>query len=373
MPDFAFRDIVPAVRRTEWSRVRACTWVGLAIFVVFFSPFLVEGTAVALALVALVPLALGLGLIEHFVPSVWLMVVLFIHVAGLADLVSDFNLLGKTLIAYFTGSWVDDEDENAEGDSDERQLLLARVLITLIGALPVMLFLMFGMPPTVKLFDDLDGTSSSSSSQKSSSNSGMSNGVALILLALVWKVIMVCLRLFLLFRVTKDIIIAGRIRKESRTAIELTELFLLADLLWSGIPLGVLTFLELFLYGEGFKVQTTTTTTTTALQPVLRSVSLRICVPHIWRQQGDEVQVFELIKLVAVAVDALAASYIIYFAIFGLGRFCHLEGHDDEDEPKHEHDEHPHTAERKKVTPAMTAIQAEKEPLVINHAKKMNV
>lgn len=329
MPDFAFRDIVPAVRRTEWSRVRACTWVGLAIFVVFFSPFLVEGTAVALALVALVPLALGLGLIEHFVPSVWLsMVVLFIHVAGLADLVSDFNLLGKTLIAYFTGSWVDDEDENAEGDSDERQLLLARVLITLIGALPVMLFLMFGMPPTVKLFDDLDGTSSSSS-QKSSSNSGMSNGVALILLALVWKVIMVCLRLFLLFRVTKDIIIAGRIRKESRTAIELTELFLLADLLWSGIPLGVLTFLELFLYGEGFK--------------------------------GDEVQVFELIKLVAVAVDALAASYIIYFAIFGLGRFCHLEGHDDEDEPKHEHDEHPHTAERKKVTPAMTAIQAEKE------------
>ena len=66
-------------------------------------------------------------------------------------------------------------------------------------------------------------------------------------------------------------------------------------------------------------------------------------------------------------------SYIIYFAIFGLGRFCHLEGHDDEDEPKHEHDEHPHTAERKNVTPAMAAIQAEKEPLVINHAKKMNV
>jgi hypothetical protein len=43
----------------------------------------IEGTAVALALALLVPLAVGLGLIEHFVPSVWLLVVLFIHVAGL--------------------------------------------------------------------------------------------------------------------------------------------------------------------------------------------------------------------------------------------------------------------------------------------------
>jgi hypothetical protein len=37
----------------------------------------------------------------------------------------------------------------------------------------------------------------------------------------------------------------------------LVEFYLLADLLWSGIPLGVLTFLELFLYGDGFTVRTT--------------------------------------------------------------------------------------------------------------------
>jgi hypothetical protein len=250
MPDFRFAHIVPAARSAEWSRVRGCTWVGLAIFLVFFSPFLVEGTVVALALAFLVPLALGLGLIEHFVPSVWLLVVLFIHVAGLADLVSDFNLLGKTLVAYFTGSWVDDVSDETQ---EERNILLARVLMTLTGAIPVILFLAFGMSATSRLADDLHGRSSSGSSD--SSPSFGSNGVALVIMALVWKIVMVCLRLFLLFRVTKDIISTGHIHKESRTAIELTELFLLADLLWSGIPLGVLTFLELFLYGEGFTVR----------------------------------------------------------------------------------------------------------------------
>jgi hypothetical protein len=69
-------------------------------------------------------------------------------------------------------------------------------------------------------------------------------------------------------------------------------------------------------------------------------------------------QIFELIKLVAVAVDALAAAYIIYFVIFGLGRCCHLEGHDDEYE--HIHSKAP-------------TVQAEKESLVINHTMKPNV
>jgi hypothetical protein len=156
----------------------------------------------------------------------------------------------------------------------------------------------------------------------------------------------VCLRLFLLFRVTKDIITTGHIRKESRSAIELTELFLLADLLWSGIPLGVLTLLELFVYGEGFNVRRSFPTRDNSALQMTRAT------------QGDTMQIFELIKLVAVAVDALGAAYIIYFVILGLGRCCHLEGHDDE----YEH-----------ISSKAPTIQAEKQSLVINHTMKENV
>jgi len=111
------------LREADWSkvgRVGWCTWVGLALSLVFFSPFLLEALAVAVALGVLVPLALGLGLIEHFLPALWLLVLLFIQVGGLADLVADFTLLVKVALAHNQLP----VDEGGQGE--ELQLLVAR-------------------------------------------------------------------------------------------------------------------------------------------------------------------------------------------------------------------------------------------------------
>lgn len=248
--------VIPFVKQVEWSRlrqVRVYSWIGLVFFLVFFLPFIADGLAISLALGLLVPLALIVGAIEHFAPPLWLLVLLFIHICGLADLTTDCILLGKVLKAYFTGVWDDDEVEE-EPDVDELNFLLARTIMTLVGALPVMFYIMFG-DNILKGFKRDMGLSSESSSSSSSSSSAYTNsGVAIVLLALVWKGAMVLMRVYLLYRVSRDIITQGHVRKESKAVIEVLELLLLADLLFSGIPLGVLTFVELFFFNEGFQV-----------------------------------------------------------------------------------------------------------------------
>jgi hypothetical protein len=227
------------------GRVGWCTWVGLALSLVFFSPFLLEALAVAAALGVLVPLALGLGLIEHFLPALWLLVLLFIQVGGLADLVADFTLLVKVALAHNQLP----VDEGGQGE--ELQLLVARVLITVIGALPTVLYFVILQKSIRRVLRGMGQDLEVETSGRSSP------GASMVLVAIAWKIVMVVARVYLLYRVARDIITDGRIRKESRRWIDLVEFYLLADLLWSGIPLGVLTFLELFIYGDGFTVRPT--------------------------------------------------------------------------------------------------------------------
>jgi hypothetical protein len=235
------------LREADWSkvgRVGWCTWVGLALGLLFFSPFLLEALAVAAALGVLVPLALGLGLIEHFLPALWLLVLLFIQVGGLADLVADFTLLVKVALAH------NQLPVEEGGQGDELQLLVARVLITVIGALPTVLYFVILQKSIRRVLRGMGQELEVETSSRSSP------GASMVLVAIAWKIVMVVARVYLLYRVARDIITDGRIRKESRRWIDMVEFYLLADLLWSGIPLGVLTFLELFFYGDGFTVRT---------------------------------------------------------------------------------------------------------------------
>lgn len=48
------------------------------------------------------------------------------------------------------------------------------------------------------------------------------------------------------------------------------------------------------------------------------------------RVQGGQTQIFELIKLAAVSVDAVAAAHLIYFGHLGLGKKYLHHGHEED-------------------------------------------
>lgn len=92
-----------------------------------------------------------------------------------------------------------------------------------------------------------------------------------------------------------------------------------------------------------------------------------------WKQ-GNQSQIFEVIKLSAVLIDALAASYLIYFTGFGLSKLIFTHGHDehrhehvginDHQEEEHSHDkQEPIDDEEAKLLPSSVGNS---EPYVLN-------
>ena len=88
-----------------WTNVSCGQRIGWVVGLLLFSPFLVEGSGVILALAVFLPVALLAGLIEHFIPPLWFLLTLFIHIGGVADVVTDLALLGRALKIYFEGQF----------------------------------------------------------------------------------------------------------------------------------------------------------------------------------------------------------------------------------------------------------------------------
>lgn len=91
-------------------------------------------------------------------------------------------------------------------------------------------------------------------------------------------------------------------------------------------------------------------------------------------EQGGQTQIFELIKLAAVSVDAVAAAHLIYFGHLGLGKKCLHHDHE-ENHPHRPITSPPKTAStagvtRAKPKPMRSAtakgarVKAERQPLV---------
>lgn len=97
---------------------------------------------------------------------------------------------------------------------------------------------------------------------------------------------MLGMRIYLLCVVLRSIFKNGSLGQFAQHKVQWLECILYFDLMWSGLPLGILTFLELFYFSEDF-------------------------------QFGKE-QVFELMKLGALAIDLIGASFLFYFIICGL-------------------------------------------------------
>jgi len=76
-------------------------------------------------------------------------------------------------------------------------------------------------------------------------------------------------------------------------SVDIVELVLAGDVVWSAIPLGILTVMELYTFGQ--------------LHHISSAVTL------------------EIIKLVAVCIDAVTLSGVIFFEI------CHRHSHEEEE------------------------------------------
>eukprot|EP01114_Cavostelium_apophysatum_P003149 TRINITY_DN12909_c0_g1_i1.p1 TRINITY_DN12909_c0_g1~~TRINITY_DN12909_c0_g1_i1.p1 ORF type:complete len:308 (+),score=31.49 TRINITY_DN12909_c0_g1_i1:42-965(+) len=238
-------------------------------------PFLLEAGLLGLALGILLPVALLYRLIEHHATPLWFVLVLIINVGGTADLVADVGIaiqLFKILILKKT-----DDINNEELTEDERNLIISRLVITLLAAVPVVVFwtLIASIP-------DKPGTKPSSNS----STAGFGNPLGLIVILVLWKAGLLILRFGMICAIIYQLIKYKKLRENFMNTLSVLESILLWDLLWSGLPLGFLTIVQLS-YEE---------------------------------LEFDGKRIWELIKLSALFVDCVGACVLIYFNILGLGK-----------------------------------------------------
>lgn len=247
-----YEAILPALRAvpSQLHHFSCCTWIWILPSTLVLLPFVALLVVNALGLAIFMPLAIIVFMIEHNLKFLWFFLLLFIHAGGLADLVADFQML-ITTVRYWVPNTYSTESEEGESEEEDEELMWIRILLTLWGALPFLWFLLWGRCCFNRVSKDLG-----KGEMFGDSSSSLPAGHCTIWLTVVlWKVAMVFLRLFLLLRVAYELVRYRTIRTESKKWIEWAELLLLADLIWSGIPLGVLTFMELLFYSpEGFEV-----------------------------------------------------------------------------------------------------------------------
>jgi len=122
---------------------------------------------------------------------------------------------------------------------------------------------------------------------QTTSDSSTYNLYALVLIAILWKAVMACVHIYLMFLLIRSLFQHKKIEHKVGQKVQWLDCFLVLDLVWSGIPLGVITALELFYFERD----------------------------HLL---FDAAQNFELLKLAALTVDLIGLSYLIWFVIFGL-------------------------------------------------------
>lgn len=106
----------------------------------------------------------------------------------------------------------------------------------------------------------------------------------------VWKLLVGILRFWIIVLTLKGWVKFQQVPKVTKEKIEELELLIILDVLWSSIPLGVLTLLEMCCYHQGVS----------------------------W---------LEYAKLTALAVDFLTVTYLLYFRVMGFGHSGHSDEH----------------------------------------------
>eukprot|EP01119_Soliformovum_irregulare_P025613 TRINITY_DN9537_c0_g1_i1.p1 TRINITY_DN9537_c0_g1~~TRINITY_DN9537_c0_g1_i1.p1 ORF type:complete len:299 (+),score=50.84 TRINITY_DN9537_c0_g1_i1:92-988(+) len=270
-----FRDTAQAAWDTWKSarRWKKALWIFLMLVM---SPFIIEGGVLLFLLGIFMPIGFFFGLLEHHLPFLWGAYVCIVNIGGLGDLVADVTMLGDVLSIMFGTKTV------GHLEPLERSLALSRVLMTVIGGAGGVLLIYCAMAAEEKKEGEKNTEPASS---------GIGDQLGMILLILLWKVVMVGIRCFIIFRVLYAICRHRKIDHTLQVKIQFLECVVLLDVLWSAIPLGVLTLLEMTVFNEG-------------------------------SFHADFFHVFEVFKLCCLAIDIAGITHLFYWVILDLQRWC---------------------------------------------------
>jgi len=283
-----------------WPRVSCLSkFVTIFYFVILFG-FFIEGSLFLLVLGLIIPLGFVLRLIKNHLLIAWVVLVIFLNLGGIADLGADIIILVKTLIAYIS------REMDVPTDELERYLLAARLIMTIVGSVPILLGYFFFLHYIGRMEYELKGETVPKQ-ESSSSTGGMSMTLFVFVGAMVWKLVLIFLRIINIVRILYCSIKYKKLTRKTEYKMAIFEIFLLLDLLWTGIPLGVLTALELFYF-----------------KPIHFSSS----PPAV-----DAYFVYEVMKLIALVIDIIAISYLFFFEIVGIGHKSHPKTMNDEEKP----------------------------------------
>jgi len=280
-------EIIKTVKNTfkAWPRLKCGTKVSLIFFIFFLSPFIIQCTVVSLILGLLIPIAFVLEKIEHHIVILWSIIVLFINMGGILDLLSDIILIGRIYL----------------NDVDRSNIALARTITTVITIVPgIFIYIIVRSNILAEVYDE-------EKVNKEKNTTGTHPGI--LLMCIVYKLLMLVLRVGLTFYVlVKMIASRGKLSKGTKKNVQFMEMFLVFDLLCSGIPLGVITVLELFV--------------------INKEDTPHASFMNDGGHDGGFMHTMEYLKLAALFVDMIAACYFIYYVVYGLGDH-HEENHEE--------------------------------------------
>jgi len=262
----------------RWKRLSGIAKFSLIWYLFWLSPFILEGSVWLIALGVLIPIGFGFGAIKHSLPILWFVITVFVNIGGLADLTADIWLLVRTIIFYGTNYKV-----NPFGDmTDEEQILFfTRLIVTLVTGIPSIIMLFFMKSDAWTVF----------TGKKKSNLPSAGGAISSILLMVIWKLAMVFARVTIIWQIFRFLFKHKKITEETEKNIRLWEMAATLEVLWSAIPLGILTALEAFYFED---------------------------ISHV-----TPTKVWELIKLGALAIDLIGVSYFCYFELFGLNKVIH--------------------------------------------------
>jgi len=272
------------------TKMGACYATTLVLYSLLISPALLDGLAIILLLLLLTPFGFVFGKLEHKNPFVWVLLVLMGQIGGILDVLADIIQLAK-LVPYTFGFGPFPEDEE-KATEEQEQLVMARFVITLLAFIPSLMVLRFLLVSAPKIIETVSGVLKSDEKMPTVPP-GPAIAILIVMGALLWKFLMVGLRVYLLFVVLIALVKHQHITDLIKVKLHWLEIILFCDLAFSGIPLGIITVMELRLDD---------------------------------RELGEE-QIFEIVKLAALVVDMIGAAYLVWFVVGGLGgRHVHHEG-----------------------------------------------
>eukprot|EP00026_Physarum_polycephalum_P004273 Phypoly_transcript_04290.p1 GENE.Phypoly_transcript_04290~~Phypoly_transcript_04290.p1 ORF type:complete len:723 (+),score=96.49 Phypoly_transcript_04290:130-2169(+) len=296
-------------KKVKVSKLGCCSCCLFICWGIILFPMMIEVSVITMALAVFIPIGFIYGLLEHKFVMAWAFVTLFSQMGGILDLFADIMLLCK----FFIYEYSDDlsgytPEELKEANELEKNLLWARFGVTMGGAC-LSLFLLVALRGSFGgILDNMTGENVWEDEEKRKTHcckkcctlcgAVFALPFVLVVACALWKVLLIAVRILLLFHVARSLFKHRVVEEKVEKMVMWMECFFYLDLMWNGIPLGILTGLELFHYKE--------------------------------RLVFDPATTFEILKLGALGVELISASFLFYFSICGLINkvpFLHHEHH----------------------------------------------